>query len=40
LQRFLLEEGRLRPPVIITINGQTLDPETGPETSISEMYLY
>jgi MoaD family protein len=36
LQRFLLEEGKLRPRVIITHNGQTLVPETSPDTSVSE----
>ena len=36
LQQFLLEGGHLRPRVIITINGQTLDPETGQESPVSE----
>jgi molybdopterin converting factor small subunit len=36
LQQFLLEEGHLRPRVIITINGQTLDPETSLESPVSE----
>ena len=34
--QFLLENRHLRPRVIITINGQTLDPETGLESPVSE----
>ena len=34
--QFLLENGHLRPQVIITINGQTLDLETGLESPVSE----
>jgi molybdopterin synthase sulfur carrier subunit len=33
---FLLEEGKLRPRVIITRNGQTLDSSTSLQASISE----
>jgi sulfur-carrier protein len=36
LQQFLLEEGKLRPRVIITCNGQTLDPETRLQTLVSD----
>jgi molybdopterin synthase sulfur carrier subunit len=36
LQRFLFEKGKLRPRVILTINGQTLDLETGLENPVSE----
>jgi MoaD family protein len=36
LARFLFEKGKLRPRVILTINGQTLDPETGLENPVSE----
>ena len=36
LQQFLLDEGKLRPRVIITRNGQTLDPSTILQASISD----
>jgi molybdopterin synthase sulfur carrier subunit len=36
LQQFLLDEGKLRPRVIITRNGQTLDPEIRLQTLVSE----
>jgi sulfur-carrier protein len=36
LLHFLFENGKLRPRVIITVNGQTLDPATGLNTSVSE----
>ena len=36
LQQFLLEQGKLRPRVIITHNGQTLDPEISLQTPVSE----
>jgi molybdopterin synthase sulfur carrier subunit len=36
LKPFLLEEGKLRPRVIITRNGQTLDPSTSLQASISD----
>jgi MoaD family protein len=36
LVHFLFENGKLRPRVIITVNGQTLDPATGLVTSVSE----
>jgi sulfur-carrier protein len=36
LLRFLFENGKLRPRVILTVNGQTLDPATGLKTSVSE----
>ncbi len=36
LARFLFEKEQLLPRVIITINGQTLDPATGLITSVSE----
>jgi molybdopterin synthase sulfur carrier subunit len=36
LVRFLFENGKLRPRVIITVNGQTLDLATKLATSVSE----
>ena len=36
LQQFLLEQGKLRPRVIITHNGQTLAPEISLQTPVSE----
>ncbi len=36
LARFLFENGKLRPRVILTINGQTLDPATGLNQRVSE----
>jgi len=36
LVRFLFEEEKLRPRVILTVNGQTLDPATGLNQSVSE----
>jgi sulfur-carrier protein len=36
LLRFLFENGKLRPRVIITLNGQTLNLETGLKSPVSE----
>ena len=36
LVRFLFENGKLRPRVIITLNGQTLDLEIGLKSPVSE----
>jgi MoaD family protein len=36
LVRFLFENGKLRPRVIITLNGQTLDLEAGLKNLVSE----
>ena len=36
LQRFLLENGKLRPRVIITLNGQPLDPAAGQEIPVAD----
>jgi molybdopterin synthase sulfur carrier subunit len=36
LKQFLLEEGKLRPRIIITRNGQTLDPEIRLQTLVSD----
>lgn len=36
LAPFLFENGKLRLRVILTINGQTLDPDVGLKTSVSE----
>lgn len=36
LARFLFEKSKLRPRVILTLNGQTLDPETSLENPVSE----
>jgi sulfur-carrier protein len=36
LERFLFIDGQLKPRVVVTVNGQTLDPETRFQTSVSE----
>ena len=36
LQRFLFVDGQLKPRVVITVNGQTLDRETCLQTAVSE----
>jgi MoaD family protein len=36
LVRFLFEEGKLQPRVILTVNGQTLDPASGLNMVVSE----
>jgi molybdopterin synthase sulfur carrier subunit len=36
MKKFLMEEGRLRSRVIITVNGQSLQPEISLKTTVSE----
>ena len=36
LQRFLFADGQLKPRVVVTVNGQTLDRETCLQTPVSE----